>query len=106
MFILVNRKPVAATDEELRIWQRESQMGQFIAQTRDGDVLISTSFLPFANLGSRMFETQVFEGPLDGFQWQCATWTEAVRQHAKAVELYLEAIGEDRNPQPATSEAI
>jgi len=102
MFILVNRKPVQATEEEFVAWVRDSQMGQFVAQTRDDDVLISTVFLPL--LGPDMFETRVFGGPLDEEWWRCATWTEAVRQHAKAVELYLEAIGEDRNPQPSTAE--
>jgi hypothetical protein len=52
---------------------------------------ISTVFLCIDhNFGGEgppiVFETMIFGGPLDGLQFRCCTWDEAVEQHKKIVE--------------------
>lgn len=55
-----------------------------------GDVTISTVFLSLDHATEGpplLFETMIFGGPLDEFQWRHSTWDAAAVGHAAAVAL-------------------
>jgi hypothetical protein len=41
-----------------------------------------------------VFETMIFEGPLDGHQWRYSSWDDAETGHKAAVRKAREAIGQ------------
>lgn len=60
--------------------------------------LISTVFLGL-NHGTLthplLFETMIFDGPLDGYQKRCFTYNEAVQMHMRAKDAIVEALEDE-----------
>lgn len=91
MYILdENRNPVR--QEDVGIWGKwlQNDSNRRVAEAEFGAVRVSTVFLGIDHDWTRegppiLFETMVFGGPLAGEQWRCATWEEALAQHAQAV---------------------
>ncbi len=75
--------------EEWAKWQATAD--RHVAQTKIGDVGISTVFLGLDHshgYGSPLlFETMIFGGAHDQYQTRASTWNEAEAQHADAVAL-------------------
>lgn len=70
-----------------------------VAQDFVGDVKVSTVFLgidhnmlPGVGLSPTLFETMVFDGPLDGEMWRYCTWGEAEAGHKDMVERVKKAM--------------
>jgi hypothetical protein len=87
-YILMDRLPVAV---DLETWSRWfATADRRVAQDRIGPVRISTVFLGL-NHNMRatgepvLFETMIFGGPLDDYQWRYATYADAERGHSEAV---------------------
>ena len=61
-----------------------------VAKDTVGESCISTVFLGINHQWGEgpplLFETMVFDGPLDGEQERCSTWEQAEAQHAAMVE--------------------
>ena len=88
-YILRDKTPVPETD--LLAWGRWFETAdRNVVKTYVGDVLVSTIFLgldhSFGGDTPILFETIVFEGPLDGEEARYATWDEAEKGHAAMVE--------------------
>lgn len=69
-------------------WFEEAKERRRVAFDKIGDVTISTVFLGLDHgYGSEvlLFETMVFEGPLDGEMDRASTRTQALEQHAAMV---------------------
>ena len=63
-----------------------------VAKTKIGKVHVSTIFLGLNHGylgGLELFETMIFGGELDQECWRYATWDEAEKGHAVAVEKVL-----------------
>jgi hypothetical protein len=88
LYILVNRKPVKVTD--IRTWGESFNNDRIVAKTKIGDVLVSTVFLGidhnhFGIGPPLLFETLVFNGPLDGSMGRYSTWDQAFAGHQRWV---------------------
>ncbi len=98
-FILVNGKIKKATLFEWAKWHGNPD-NRRIELTMIGDIRISTVFLGldhgmhFTNKIPVLFETMVFGGELDSFQWRYCTYGDAKRGHYEIVN----AIKENRDP--------
>jgi hypothetical protein len=61
-----------------------------VGKTKIGDVEVSTVFLGinhnFFGDTPQVFETMVFGGAWDQYQWRCLTWDEAEQQHEDACD--------------------
>ena len=87
-YILKGHEAVPVTD--LLEWAKWlDTANRRVERTRIGEIEVSTVFLgldhSFGGGPPLLFETMVFGGPLDHYQWRCSTWDEAVAQHAEAV---------------------
>ncbi len=57
-----------------------------IAYTEIDDVNVSTVCLPMMHIGG-MYETMIFGGAFDEYQWRYETEQEALEHHEKLVEM-------------------
>jgi len=92
LYVLKDKKPVPCTDpiqwaEELRNIDRRR-----VGNTEKNDVRVSTVFLgadltaAFSGRDPVLFETRVFEGPLDGATARYLTWEKAEMGHKDMCE--------------------
>ena len=89
------------TTENTLDWARRTEAAwtdgsRAVGDDHVGAVRVSTVFLGvdhnfFGNGPPLLFETMVFGGPLDREQERCATWDEAVSQHAKMLLRVLQS---------------
>ena len=89
-YILKDKKVVKV---ELLVWARwfEDIDNRRVAETKFGDVRISTVFLGidhgfWENGPPLIFETLVFGGPLDDTMNRYSTWEEAEKGHSELVQ--------------------
>lgn len=92
-----DHNPIPCTIEEIDF----SEGARRVAKTQDDDIMVSTVFLALDHNWDSdgqpiLFETMVFGGPLDQYQWRYHTWDEALQGHSRAVELVTEAVLEER----------
>lgn len=73
-------------------WARMYELGDRTVEKTDisKEVHVSTVFLGLdhRHIGKGpplVFETMIFGGPLDGYQWRYSSWDDAVTGHAAAV---------------------
>jgi hypothetical protein len=89
-YILEGKTPVKT---DLMTWARwfETRKGRHVAQTKQGDVRVSTVFLglnhQWGDGPPLVFETMIFGGEHDQYQERYSTWDEAEAGHRKACEL-------------------
>jgi hypothetical protein len=88
-YILVGKMPVAVDMMTWAEWFVDHKK-RIVAKTEIGDRCgVSTIFLGLDHSFGRgdpiLFETMIFGGPLDGYQWRYSTWEQAERGHAEAV---------------------
>lgn len=89
------RRPVPAAD--VLEWGHFFESGErIVKQTELGDVRVSTVFLGvdhrwFGGGPPLLFETMIFGGPLDQWQWRYASWDDAETGHRVAVRRATEA---------------
>ena len=93
LYILKDKIPVPVWDAlEWDKWLRTAD--RQVAETYIGEIRISTVFLSLdhAFLGGPpiLFETMIFNGDLDGYQWRYHTWEEAEQGHEDVVLLVKE----------------
>lgn len=88
---LVGRLPVPVSD--IREWVKAFEGNRIVAQTTVGPLEVSTVFLALDHSFSTnpdapaiLFETMIFDGGKDTYQRRYATWDEAEKGHAEAVE--------------------
>jgi len=59
----------------------------------DGDCWVSTAFMrrinSFFGGPPKLFETMVFGGEYDGYEWRYSTWAEAAEGHRRVVDLVM-----------------
>lgn len=84
-YILDNRKAVKVHRvSEWAKWFEKAD--RRVAETKIGKARVSTVFLgldhAFGGRPPMLFETMVFDGPLDGETERCTTWEQAEAQHA------------------------
>ena len=87
-FILDGHKAVRV---DLMTWAKwYEKADRKVAKDTVGESRISTVFLGMNHQWGKgpplLFETMVFDGPLDGEQERCSTWEQAEAQHAEIVE--------------------
>ena len=87
-FILDGHKAVRV---DLMTWAKwYEKADRKVAKDTVGESRISTVFLGMNHQWGKgpplLFETMVFDGPLDGEQERCSTWEQAEAQHAAIVE--------------------
>lgn len=87
-YILDGHKAVPVDLMTWAAWYEKADRA--VAKTAVGESRISTVFLGVDHQWGEgpplIFETMVFDGPLDGEQERCSTWEEAEAQHAAMVE--------------------
>ena len=92
-YILENRVPVRVgnIDEWFRLCTPTMKR---VDETFINDVHISTVFLgmdhSFGGGTPVLFETMIFGGKLNDYQWRYTTWDEAIEGHQKAVQMCRE----------------
>ena len=91
-YILVDRVAVPVADFMEWAQRFETQDEErIVAQVEIGDVFVSTVFLGLDhNFGTGppwLFETMVFGGDFDQYQYRYSTWAEAEAGHAVAVGM-------------------
>lgn len=79
-------------EDFLKAAKQFEKTDRHVAQTKKGDVLVSTIFLAidhnFRGTGPPiLFETMIFGGEHDDYQTRCSTWKEAEDMHKKACRL-------------------
>lgn len=88
-----NRETHPATHEEWAAWYPTSQ--RIVALEVVGESRVSTIFLSIDHSYDGgpplLFETLVFDGPLDGEMERCGTMDAALQQHAAMVRRVREA---------------
>jgi len=96
-YVLIDRIPVPLSSDDILLWAAafENMGNRHVANTElleggTSPIRISTVFIGvdynFDETGPPLlFETMVFGGALDQYQWRCSTWEEAETQHAAAV---------------------
>ncbi|MFT3987228.1 hypothetical protein [Aestuariivirga sp.] len=65
---------------------------RIVAKTTIGTARVSTVFLGLdhgENGEKHLFETMIFNGDRDDYQTRCATWEQAEKMHADAVEYVM-----------------
>lgn len=92
-YILVDGEPYPC-DDLIRWarWLEKSDRDRIVAQTTEGDIMVSTVFLGidhnFGHAGPPLlYETMIFGGKHDGYQERYATREEAERGHANACAM-------------------
>jgi hypothetical protein len=91
LYILDGHTPVPTDD--LWTWARafENHAARVVANTKVGDVTVSTVFLGLNHQFGRgvplLFETMIFGGPQDNYCMRWPTWAEAEAGHAATVRL-------------------
>lgn len=97
-YILEGKNPVPVKDVLAWGMQSLDRSSWSVDKTDIGDVLVSTVFLgidhsmSFNNPGVPiLFETMVFGGIYNEYQWRYATWEEAEKGHKKACDVVLES---------------
>jgi hypothetical protein len=88
-YILVGRTPIAVDMLTWAKWFGDIAKRR-VASDKVDDVRVSTIFLGLDHNWSGkgdpiLFETMIFDGPLDGESWRYATYKQAEEGHAKAV---------------------
>lgn len=94
-YILDGKTPVPCTDLiEWAKWREANN--RTVGRDHIGDILISTVFLGLDHRYGPgkpiLFETMVFEGPLDQEQVRYCTWDEAEKGHQEMIERVKTAI--------------
>lgn len=88
-YILGNNNCVLEVPMEQWAKMFEKQ-NRIVKVTKTNDVKISTVFLgldhQFGNGPPLVFETMIFGGKYDQYQWRCSTWDAALRNHEEACE--------------------
>jgi hypothetical protein len=84
-YILKDRRVVPASIEE---WYRFLQSpDRIVGVLTFNDVTVSTVFLGvnhgYGDGPPLVFETMVFDGPMDGYEERCSTWQEAEEIHER-----------------------
>jgi hypothetical protein len=92
-YVLVDKKAVPCDD--LLEWAKQFETtDRRVAQDYVGNVRVSTVFLGLDHnyWGGEplLFETMVFDGPLDGEQDRCSTWEQAEAMHARMLQRVKE----------------
>lgn len=95
IYILDGHTPVPASD--LLTWSAWFEKAErHVAKTNIGDVFVSTVFLGLDHNWDQgpsiLFETMVFQGPLDGEQERYVTWEEAEAGHAAMVNKVINTL--------------
>ena len=77
--------------EDIGVWSAATDGERpRVAKDTIGRVYISTVFLgidhAFGGGPPLLFETMVFRGPMDGWQWRYSTWDEAEAGHKRVAE--------------------
>lgn len=95
MYILQDKVPVVISDPQIWGEFMETQ-DRIIKKTEFGDIHISTVFIGLNHSldGSKilLFETLVFQGPLDSEMERYSSWEEAEAGHAKMEEKVFRAL--------------
>ncbi len=91
-YILDGHEPVVCEDIlEWARWFEKSSEARCVADDQVGGAWVSTVFLgldhSFGPGPPVLFETMVFEGPLDGTEDRYSTWQEAEEGHRRMVAL-------------------
>lgn len=99
-YVLDGHTPRIGTRDEHREMWLGGPDARRVAKTTIGDVEVSTVFLGFDHNWSDhgdpiLFETMIFGGPHDSYQWRYRTWDEAEAHH-KAV---VKALSEGTEPE-------
>jgi len=93
-WILEDRAPRRVTMEEWLLWQRNYPDGRRIGYTEVGEASVSTVFLSldhaYPGMPPVLFETMVFNGPLDGEMERYRTIQEAEAGHEQMVQRVKE----------------
>jgi hypothetical protein len=83
--------------DDIMEWGRlfdETPGGRAVGKDTIGDVFVSTVFLGmdhgYGEGPPILFETMVFRGEMDQYQWRYATWAEAEAGHARVVAAVRE----------------
>lgn len=90
-YILVKRVPIAVDVMSWARWFEKNAAACRVAETKIGDVRVSTVFLGlnhnFADDGPPiLFETMVFGDPHNGEIWRYESWKDAEIGHQEAVD--------------------
>jgi hypothetical protein len=99
-WILVEREPRKVGWDEWLEWSRQGfDETRRVAKTTVGEVDISTVFLTVDHAWGGgppiLFETMVFGGPLNEYQWRYSTWDEAVAGHERIVNAVRDGTDPD-----------
>lgn len=97
-----NREPVYEPDTK-KFSEWFGKADRVVAKDAVGDVLVSTVFLginhQFGEGPPILFETLVFDGPLDGEMHRYSTWDEAVEGHRQMLvevkRAEIKVVGDD-----------
>ena len=101
LYVLEDRRPVRCFDlHAWSDWMWQHPQERIVAKTEiDPDIEVSTVFLGIDHNFSRyfdpddtpsapwVFETMIFGGRHDQFQYRCATWEQAETAHAQACAM-------------------
>lgn len=96
LYKLIGRLPVPCRDpQEWSEWFGTTD--RHVAKTDIGPLWVSTVFLGITAFADDrgaplLFETMIFDSGEDQYQTRCATWDEAQKQHAEAVEIARERL--------------
>lgn len=90
-YAILNDKNEVVPAKDVNEWAKffeNVERRRIASEKLEGGVLISTVFLGL-NHGwgdeDLWFETMIFDGPLEGYQWRCETYEQALKQHSEAV---------------------
>jgi hypothetical protein len=95
-YILTDDRRAVPIDDLIAWAQWFEVANRQVAVDRIGDTTVSTVFLAldhrFGEGPPLIFETMIFNGPLDGEQGRYSTWDEAIAGHAAAAGKVREAM--------------
>lgn len=89
-YILKDKRPVKC--DNIIEWAKSFEsMNRTVAKTSKNDITVSTIFLgidhAFGNNEPLLFETMIFGGEHDEYQWRYSTWEEAEKGHKEACKI-------------------
>ena len=92
VYILEGKEPKAIPFMDISVWGEFLENGdRVVAHSEDGEVGVSTIFTgfnyAFGGGPPIVFETMIFGGEHDQYQWRYSTWDEAVAGHREACKL-------------------
>lgn len=91
-YILKDKIPVKVSSiTEWGQWMQDNDKERVVCRTQiTKEVYVSTVFLGLDHsyIGGApvLFETMIFGGDLDEYQWRYSTWDEALKGHQEAIE--------------------